>query len=296
MKLLSIVIVVSLSLCVAAYNKEISCLLPNLTSSTYDIWGFPVDTFKSGDEPALNAQDELDLIYSLLTYAIVYKTWQSDVGSSYTYKGFNFGALLISEHNEIAHWGRNMVFSEKDGTQHGEVRAIQQYLKKSKASSLQGFTIHVGGDSCPMCSGMISQQKIRRAVLGLTNPLFGKNFDRMNQDSRQCGVGDIKGLGPVPRKVTPSMSPSATRKKLDIEFRQLVVESCESSNIESCKKFPSQTDFLKSSVAFDLFENAFKDFLKYELVYPNEKAPQSRRSNKELYETAKNFFHNNVNL
>jgi tRNA(Arg) A34 adenosine deaminase TadA len=273
-----------------------SCLQPGDISGPYDEWGFPADTPLRENNPIKNSREELDLIYSLLTYAVVYKTWQTDLGNHSPIRGHNYGAVLVDPMNEIAHWGRNEVYSTGDDTQHAETRAIQQYLRKTKVPSLKGYTIYVGGDSCPMCAGMISQQQISRVVLGLSNPLFGKNFDRMNLNSRKCGKGTIQGLSSVARKVKPIMSTSAIRKQLDMAFRKLVIESCESSDLEGCKKFPSQTDFLKSPTAFVLFEKASKEFAEYKLRFPNEKAAGSLRTNGQLYEDALNFLKNRVNI
>ncbi len=185
------------------------------------------------------------------------------------------GALLVTPKNEIAHWGRNEIFATKDDTQHAETRAIQQYLKTSGVANLKGYTIYVGGDSCSMCAGMIAQMQITRAVLGLSHPQFGKNFDRMNLDSRVCD--SQLGLSPAARQVKPIMSPSEIRKLLDEAFRQEVIKSCGSSDLTGCKKFPSQTDFLKSSKAFVLFEKAHRQFMEYKLKFPDENATQSQK-------------------
>ena len=58
-----------------------------------------------------------------------------------------------------------------------------------------------------------------RAVLGLSHPVFGKNFDHMNQDTRDCGD---EGLAPVSRRVKAVMSASEIRKRLERAFRQEV--------------------------------------------------------------------------
>lgn len=295
MKYTALLIFVFISIGHQAKAHDLPCLTPGKTAGPYDEWGFPVDTSTSGNSVLQTANDELDLIYSLLTYAIVFKTWQTDIGITTPMRGHNYGAVLVGPNNEIAHWGRNEVFAHKDGTQHGETRAIQQFLSKTGESDLKGYTIYVGGDSCPMCAGMISQQGIVRAVLGLSHPLFGKNFDRMNLDSRNCGKDDATGLAPVTRMVAPVMSPSGIRKELDQTFRQVVIKSCGGSKLEGCKKFPSQTDFLKSKLAFDIFEKANKQFLEYEVKFPKEKAKNSQKTNSQIYQDAVLFLKNKVN-
>jgi tRNA(Arg) A34 adenosine deaminase TadA len=289
MKYLTVLFLVSATLALRANVDISSCLRPGKTSGPYDEWGFPADTFTPGDRAIQTASDEMDLIYSLLTYSIVFKTWQTDSLVGHPMRGQNYGAILVNPENELVHWGRNEVFSQRDETQHAETRAIQQFLRKSGKSNLTGYTIYVGGDSCPMCAGMISQQGIVRAVLGLSNPLFGKNFDRMNLDSRNCGNDNTAGLPPVARQVLPVMSSSEIRKDLDRAFRQEIVKSCGGSQLKGCKTFPSQTDFLKSEAAFEIFEKASKQFARYQLKFPKDRTLNSQRTNAQLYSEAVSF-------
>lgn len=77
--------------------------------------------------------------------------------------GYNFAAVLVNPQHKIAR------------------------------IDLKGFSIYITRDSCPMCSGMIAQQQISRAILGSSNPVFGKNFDRMNTNSCKCGTAATAG-------------------------------------------------------------------------------------------------------
>jgi tRNA(Arg) A34 adenosine deaminase TadA len=262
---------------------SLGCLRPGPSAGPYDSWGFPMDTLSSGDNEIRTAQDEIDLIYSLLAYAVVFKTWQGPQ-TGQTIRGHNYGAVLVNAKNELVHWGRNEVFALHDETQHAETRAIQQFLQLSNQVSLKGYTIYVGGDSCPMCAGMISQTQIARVVMGLSNPKFGKNFDRMNLDSSDCDPG--VGLLPVVRMVTPTISPSEIRKQLDSAYRDLVIKSCRGGSLKDCGNFPSQTDFLKSDTAYALFQKASKQFLSYQIKF---------HANVPLYKDAVQFLAAKVN-
>ncbi len=75
------------------HTKSVSCLHSNNTPGPYDEWGFPLDTLTVSNNIIRNADDELDLIYSLLTYSIVYKTWQIDADKAHPSRGHNYWSL-----------------------------------------------------------------------------------------------------------------------------------------------------------------------------------------------------------
>lgn len=77
-------------------------------------------------------QQERDDIFSLLIYALVYQDWQDGTVPRHLRRGYNIGALLVTPQFEPVFHGLNCINSTENATQHGEVRAITQYLEQTR--------------------------------------------------------------------------------------------------------------------------------------------------------------------
>jgi tRNA(Arg) A34 adenosine deaminase TadA len=208
----------------------------------------------SAIEPKSVAQ-ELDFIFSLAAYTIVYKNWQ-ERGSSNP-RGHNIGGILVDPNNNPVAWNLNSVGITNNSTQHGEIRLMQHYIESSNNKYLENYTIFTTLEPCIMCSGMMSLAKVGRVVYGQTDENypdnstgFGRAVERLRLDSREIG-----GYAPYPRVPRSSDAinlPSRTR-----------LEAAFSSGTET-----DITVFLTSEYAKEIFRGSALAFYSFEVKFP----------------------------
>lgn len=213
-----------------------------------------------------SVQTELDEIYSLLAYSLVYKDWQPESVPRNERRGYNIGTILVNENNEVVHWGLNCINSTDNATQHGEVRAITSYLDSLRSFNLKGFTLYTTLEPCAMCSGMATMTNIARVVYGQKDVDFSGALDRLALNSESCG-----GFKPYPRVVISDPSPSNYRIQLDSAFQYFLETEDE--------KYLAK--FLSSEKARQFYENAYQNFLSYKVNFPK---------NNSHYAKARQFF------
>lgn len=213
-------------------------------------------------------QKELDEIYTLLAYSLVFRDWQPDSIPRSRRRGYNIGTILIDDSNELAHWGLNCINSTDNATQHGEVRAITSYLDSLKSFNLKGFTLYTTLEPCAMCSGMATMTNIERVVYGQKDVDFSGALDRLALDSEEFG-----GFKPYPRTVTSDPAPTSFREQLDEKFRTFLETEEE--------KFLAK--FLTSKEAYEIYQEADQAFQNFQV---------KNSENEEHYENAKLFLKN----
>ncbi|MEP7144284.1 MAG: nucleoside deaminase [Ferruginibacter sp.] len=211
-------------------------------------------------------QQELDEIFSLLTYAIVYHHWQPGDIRRDKRRGYNIGALLVNPANEPVFYGLNCINSTENATQHGEVRSITGYLDKTKRFNLEGFTIYTSLEPCVMCAGMITMTSVKRVVYGQHDVEYSKAFERLAIDTRPIG-----GFAPYPRVVIAQASSSKFCGLLDKAYQDFIANETEKMLAR----------FLTFDTAHEIFKNATNDFLSYHVKYPE---------NIKIYENALNYY------
>ena len=212
-----------------------------------------------------SAQIELDEIYTLLAFSLVYKDWQESAVPRDKRRGYNIGTILVDPNKDVVHWGLNCINSTNNATQHGEVRAITSYLDSLKSFNLKGFTLYTTLEPCAMCSGMAVMTNIERVVYGQKDVDYSGALDRLALDSEKFG-----GFKPYPRKVISDPAPSKYRDSLDTAFRYFL----ENEN----EKFLAK--FLTSETAKQIYEKAYREFVEYKIKFPQ---------NQKRYEQAKSF-------
>ncbi len=89
------------------------------------------------------------------------------------------GAVIVHR-GEIIGRGFNRVESLKNPLAHAELIAIDQASKSLDAWRLKDSTIYVTLEPCPMCAGAIVNSRIKRLVLGLSDPKRGCAGSMMN--------------------------------------------------------------------------------------------------------------------
>jgi len=83
------------------------------------------------------------------------------------------GALLISQSDEILARDHNRCISLNDPTAHAEILVIRQAAQKLKNYRLNGVTIVVTIEPCPMCMGAIMNARLNMLVFGAFDPKYG---------------------------------------------------------------------------------------------------------------------------
>ena len=215
-------------------------------------------------------QEEIDDIFSLLAYSIVYKDWQPNSVPREKRRGYNIGALIVNAQNEPVHYGLNCINSTDNATQHGEVRSIISYLDKTRKFNLAGHTIYTTLEPCVMCAGMITMTSFKRVVYGQRDIEFSHAFERLSIDTRPIG-----GFAPYPRTVVAVPSSLKYCKALDDAYEEFLEKDSEKVLAK----------FLTSEEAYKIYQQATEIFLSYKVK--NEK-------NTSIYSTALDFFNNKI--
>ena len=83
------------------------------------------------------------------------------------------GALLIGQSNEIFARNHNRCISSNDPTAHAEILVIRQAAKLLKNYRLNGLTMVVTIEPCPMCMGAIINARLDMLVFGAFDPKSG---------------------------------------------------------------------------------------------------------------------------
>ena len=83
------------------------------------------------------------------------------------------GAVLVSAEGEILARDGNRVLERRDPTAHAEMIAITQAAESRQSWRLDGCTLYVTLEPCPMCAGAILQARIPTLVYGAADPKAG---------------------------------------------------------------------------------------------------------------------------
>jgi tRNA(adenine34) deaminase len=83
------------------------------------------------------------------------------------------GALLISQSDEILARDHNRCISLNDPTAHAEILVIRQAAQNLKNYRLNGMTMVVTIEPCPMCMGAIMNARLDTLVFGAFDPKCG---------------------------------------------------------------------------------------------------------------------------
>ena len=82
------------------------------------------------------------------------------------------GAVIVKDGRVIAS-GYNLRERSQDATLHAEMRAIRRACKKLGSFRLEGCTLYVTLEPCPMCAGAVINARIPRLVYGASDPKAG---------------------------------------------------------------------------------------------------------------------------
>ena len=145
---------------------------------------FPQCPFEPLRRSFLNRNDEF---FMSLAYNQALKAWESGevpVGAVIEYGG------------EVVAQAHNMVETLQDPTAHAEILAITQAAKTIGGWRLNGSTLYVTKEPCPMCSGAIVMGRVSRVVFGAPDPKMGfmggaAKFHEMSGLNHRTVVADL---------------------------------------------------------------------------------------------------------
>jgi tRNA(adenine34) deaminase len=90
------------------------------------------------------------------------------------------GAVITDKDNNLISSGYNLRESNHDPTAHAEIIAIKKASQKLSSWRLDGATLYVTIEPCPMCMGAIVLSRINRLVFGARDPKAGSVFSLYN--------------------------------------------------------------------------------------------------------------------
>lgn len=105
-----------------------------------------------------------DVFFMSLAYNLAIDAWRRDevpIGAVIEIGGEVFGA---------AH---NTVESNRDPTAHAEMIAVTQAAAKLGDWRLEGATVYVTKEPCPMCSGAMLMSRVKRVCYAVPDPKMG---------------------------------------------------------------------------------------------------------------------------
>ena len=82
------------------------------------------------------------------------------------------GAVVVL-HGTVVGAGYNQPISAHDPTAHAEILAITQAAGKLGDWRLEGATVYVTKEPCPMCSGAMLMSRVRRVCYAVPDPKMG---------------------------------------------------------------------------------------------------------------------------
>jgi tRNA(adenine34) deaminase len=83
------------------------------------------------------------------------------------------GAILIDHSNTVIASDHNRCIALSDPTAHAEILVIREAARIIRKYRLNGTTIFVTIEPCPMCTGAIINARIEVLVFGAYDPKFG---------------------------------------------------------------------------------------------------------------------------
>lgn len=105
-----------------------------------------------------------DAFYMSLAYNQAIDAWREDE--------VPIGAVVEIQ-GEVAGTAHNRVEQARDPTAHAEMIALTQAAAKLGGWRLDGATVYVTKEPCPMCSGAMLMSRVRRVCFAVPDPKMG---------------------------------------------------------------------------------------------------------------------------
>ena len=83
------------------------------------------------------------------------------------------GAVVVDPAGTVVGSGRNRREADRDPTAHAELLALREAARAAGSWRLDGHTLVVTLEPCPMCAGAVVLARVARVVLGAWDPKAG---------------------------------------------------------------------------------------------------------------------------
>ncbi len=83
------------------------------------------------------------------------------------------GAIVVAADGTVLARGRNRREVDHDPTAHAEIDAIRRASAAKRSWRLEGATVYVTMEPCPMCAGALVNARVARVVYGCSDPKAG---------------------------------------------------------------------------------------------------------------------------
>lgn len=83
------------------------------------------------------------------------------------------GAVILDRQGQLLAEGANQKEGDRDPTAHAEIIAIRAACDRLNSWNLQGCTLYVTLEPCPMCAGAIIHSRLHQLVYGIDDPKTG---------------------------------------------------------------------------------------------------------------------------
>ena len=106
------------------------------------------------------------------------------------------GAVIVKDGKIIAK-GYNKKEKKHCSVYHAEIVALKNACKKLNDWRLNDCTMYVTMEPCAMCAGAIVNHRLKRVVIGVTEPkcgACGSGIDVLNNDSLNTKTDVLKGV------------------------------------------------------------------------------------------------------
>ncbi len=107
------------------------------------------------------------------------------------------GALVVDAANCLIATAENRRERDHDPTAHAEVLALRAAGASLGSWRLEGCTLYVTLEPCPMCSGAIIQSRLKLLVYGVDDPKAGAVRTVLNLPDSPCSNHQLAVLGGI---------------------------------------------------------------------------------------------------
>lgn len=110
------------------------------------------------------------------------------------------GAVIVDENEQLIAIAHNRKERDFDATAHAEILAIRQASHIKKNWRLDGCTLYVTLEPCPMCTGAIIHSRISTLVYGVDDYKTGTVRTVMNLPDSYCSNHSLEVIAGIKEK------------------------------------------------------------------------------------------------
>lgn len=105
------------------------------------------------------------------------------------------GAVVVGPRGDLLHRAHNAVERLQDPTAHAEMLCLRAAAEALGGWRLEGASLYVTLEPCPMCAGALLQARISRLVWGAPNHLLGADGSWVSLLGEGSGAGGRSAAG-----------------------------------------------------------------------------------------------------